>query len=766
MAAGGADEWGAAQGDWSTADGSWNMTAESWIKGDASWCGQEGAWDTAQANWPIDCPNWGAPEAGLSATDPNWTTASADWGATEMSSTPDGNCCQCTACDSAWSRYQGIIKSYNSMSGYGFIMAEGLDRDVYLSKRELPIEMQQTRLEKGAEVTFELRVLEDGKPQACSVQFSSGRPQGTLHSQVALPGPAVVTDHSRLPHGVLLHGTVRSYSPRHGYGFLYLGAALKSQDLFFAKRDLPWDCQEQSLVGEPFSFEVTFGPNGKQQATTMLWLGCIPEGRALAESCMPYLEARNSGASVGNATRLPAIPTSFTPATTTPPPPPTLATTATGTTSNDFEHRFTGTVRSYSSPGGYGFIECPALAVDVWFAKHELPTDYQEQTINELRGCTVTFVLRSSKEGKRQARQIEVIMQAPYPQGDAASGIPVAMSATPPQPSAWNNSMPGNFATPIGGKSGRLLGNIKSFGNDYGYIASGQVNGDVSFHRSDLPSSLVDGVATLENGQQVLFRLEYAFDGSPQAKDLVLVPMAEERLFGTVKTYSVNSGYGFIEPMQGSPFVLDLYFHRNDVPEALQVYKLAGCQVSFLLKLTSDCKPQAKDILFLSSPSEVGEQDGEPTGQVLQGTIKTLKPSSGFGFLMCSELGADIWFARRELPSHFGTRGCEGTTVQFELWKVGDGKYQARNLQPAESGACKRPLDGSFEANEMPPAKRLASDQEVPQEPGVAGVAGMAGMAADVSIPSQVPAVATADMSAVQTGQPLSVPPPPPPPAA
>jgi len=231
MTADGPDEWGAAEGNWSMADGSWNMTEGSWAKGEASCWGQEGAWDTTEATWPIeDASNWGAPEAGWSATDPNWTPATANWGATETSSTLDGQYDQCSgvACDSSWSRYKGVVKSFNSTSGYGFIMAEGLDRDVYLSKRELPAEMQQTRLEKGTEVTFELRVREDGKPQACAVQFPWCGPQETSHSPVALPGPTVVADHSRLPHGVLLHGTVRSYSPRHGYGFLYLGAAHKS----------------------------------------------------------------------------------------------------------------------------------------------------------------------------------------------------------------------------------------------------------------------------------------------------------------------------------------------------------------------------------------------------------------------------------------------------------------------------------------------------------------------------------------------------------
>jgi len=361
-------------------------------------------------------------------------------------------------------------------------------------------------------------------------------------------------------------------------------------------------------------------------------------------------------------------------------------------------------LRSYSSQGGFGFIECPALGVDVWFAKHELPTDYQELTINELRGCTVTFVLRSSKEGKRQARTIEVVMQNAYPQGETttaaaavAAGAPPSLATPPPPP-------------PSGGQSGHILGNIKSFEDDYGVIESAHVNGDVDFHRSDLPISLVDGVATLENGQPVLFRLEYASDGTPTAKNLVLVPMEEERLFGTVKTYNVNSGFGFIEPMQGSAFILDLYFHRADVPEALQMCKLDACQVSFLLKLTSDCKPHAKDILFLSSPSEVGGQGGEP----------------------------------------------DGTTGQSEYWGASDGNYEAQSFEPAEGGACKRPLDGSYEADGMPPSKRFASDQDVPEDS-----VGMAAMGGDMSTPISEP---TADMSGFQTEQSASVPPPPPPP--
>lgn len=56
----------------------------------------------------------------------------------------------------------GIIKSYNSTKGFGFITAEGLPGDVFFMRTDLPAEAQNADI-NGCGVTFEIMYAPDGK---------------------------------------------------------------------------------------------------------------------------------------------------------------------------------------------------------------------------------------------------------------------------------------------------------------------------------------------------------------------------------------------------------------------------------------------------------------------------------------------------------------------------------------------------------------------------------------------------------------------------
>lgn len=63
---------------------------------------------------------------------------------------------------------QGVIKTYNSMKGFGFISCPGVQQDVYFMKVQLPHEMQEVNLQ-GRAVNFEVTYAADGKIRASSI---------------------------------------------------------------------------------------------------------------------------------------------------------------------------------------------------------------------------------------------------------------------------------------------------------------------------------------------------------------------------------------------------------------------------------------------------------------------------------------------------------------------------------------------------------------------------------------------------------------------
>ena len=71
--------------------------------------------------------------------------------------------------------------------------------------------------------------------------------------------------------GPLLHGTVKSYIPQKGWGFLW-SSHMPEKDIFFAKRDVqPKDLGEQELKGMFVSFILVTEDDGKVQAKEVMF---------------------------------------------------------------------------------------------------------------------------------------------------------------------------------------------------------------------------------------------------------------------------------------------------------------------------------------------------------------------------------------------------------------------------------------------------------------------------------------------------------------
>lgn len=71
----------------------------------------------------------------------------------------------------------------------------------------------------------------------------------------------------------------------------------------------------------------------------------------------------------------------------------------------------------------------------------------------------------------------------------------------------------------------------------------------------------------------------------------------------------------------------------------------------------------------------------------------------GFGFIMCQNLDADVYFSRESLAPQLQTSDLAGEYVTFECHRFPDGKLQARNLRPVGDTGITRGPDGFGGAN-------------------------------------------------------------------
>lgn len=146
---------------------------------------------------------------------------------------------------------------------------------------------------------------------------------------------------------------------------------------------------------------------------------------------------------------------------------------------------------------------------------------------------------------------------------------------------------------------------------------------------------------------------------------------------GTVKSYGLQKGYGFItsEEAPGQ----ELYFPRNALPPELrEMYqqrepgdlRLPGRRVTFVLSRGPSGQPQAAQVRLLAAP-----------GLELVGKVRSYCNTRGFGFLASSSLdGQDIFFARKEVPLSLQHSCLDGATAKFRLHYTSDGKPQASQM--------------------------------------------------------------------------------------
>lgn len=369
--------------------------------------------------------------------------------------------------------------------------------------------------------------------------------------------------------GSVLVGAVKSYNGNKGFGFI--ASEVLGVDVFFARSDLPAEMQQvwgSFLEGRPVTFTAAAGSDGRQKVASLH---------------IPYVEGQP----------------------------------------------LAGTIKSYSSKNGYGFITSSSVTEDVRFQKSDLPFDAGD---GNLQGEHVTFEVTATPDGKLRvsklsfqnketpARLQQMAMMNMMMGGMPGKGMPMMGKGMPVMGKGNQWPMMGQMSQ----MSGQVTGTVKSYSekNGYGFINTPDFPGDIKFGKAELVNC-----ETVSSGEYVSFVAGYAADGRMIADQVS----------------SLGGGKG---------------------GKKRPVSALGEGQFSPQTQAT-----QRQRV------SEVG------TGQYATGSIKSFNCEKGFGFISSPSIPTDVFFMKSSLP---GSRDqLPGSNVCFEIAQTSDGKVRALNITMA-----------------------------------------------------------------------------------
>eukprot|EP00405_Crypthecodinium_cohnii_P017595 CAMPEP_0206462940 /NCGR_PEP_ID=MMETSP0324_2-20121206/26286_1 /ASSEMBLY_ACC=CAM_ASM_000836 /TAXON_ID=2866 /ORGANISM="Crypthecodinium cohnii, Strain Seligo" /LENGTH=254 /DNA_ID=CAMNT_0053935209 /DNA_START=113 /DNA_END=874 /DNA_ORIENTATION=+ len=146
-----------------------------------------------------------------------------------------------------------------------------------------------------------------------------------------------------------------------------------------------------------------------------------------------------------------------------------------------------GVIKKFGAMKGFGFISSAEVTDgDIYFQLRNLPEKYQIMDTQKIKieGCTCTFYLHHAKDGKPQARDIEIT----------------------------------NLAPEDGGLS-QFLGEVRAYNAEkgFGFLMCPTIIGDVYFNKREVPEDL-EGQNLI--GQQVSFDQFLTPEGKSQARNV------------------------------------------------------------------------------------------------------------------------------------------------------------------------------------------------------------------------------------------------------
>jgi len=347
-----------------------------------------------------------------------------------------------------------------------------------------------------------------------------------------------------------LSGIVRSYNGSKGFGFI-TGQGIFS-DVMFSRHELPEDAREvrgKFLEGRQVVFDAVISHDGRAKSTGLI----IPNSDGV-----------------------------FLP----------------------------GMVKSYSEKNGYGFISSSSIpSEDIRFSKADFPPLIPG--IN-LKGALVIFQKQKQTDGKLRVIKIQFQTARIAEKFKTFSGLD----------SSDQGAAHPSYQPTIGGM---LTGMVKSFSekNGYGFIRIPGQPSDIMFGKSDVSGG------SIIVGTNVQFLLAMAQDGRVRAKQVhphaaavtngkggvvaqqglkggggkrtssmptLLAAPSGMRMSGTIKSFNLSKGFGFITSPQLSG---DIFFMKSNLPAEVQDSPnphLPGQAVEFELMHTQDGNLRAQNL--------------------------------------------------------------------------------------------------------------------------------------------------------------------------
>jgi len=349
----------------------------------------------------------------------------------------------------------GRIKSFSDRNGYGFITSSSLTEDVRFQKTDLPTVGPGVKVQEQL-VTFEVTRRPDGKLMATKVRFQSRR----IADRVGAGGDNMMgggmgmgsmgmggmgmggmgmggmgMGGMGMHDGGFMHGTIKSYSEKNGYGFINFHGY--PADIKFGRHDLSGVANV--TAGSAVTFTLNQTMDGRMTATNVFPLAAgdvvgtvksysekngygfltVPgypmdikfgrgdvsgtlnrgddvsfscsqtiDGRMVAQNLVPLVGGKGmkrSGDGAGSARAKKAR----------------MEEVLTGQSGS-------GIIKSYNSAKGFGFISGLDMQEDVFFLKTALPVTSQNLQGQDLKGKKVVFEIAQTGDGKVRAQNIQM----------------------------------------------------------------------------------------------------------------------------------------------------------------------------------------------------------------------------------------------------------------------------------------------------------------------------------------------------------------------
>eukprot|EP00927_Polykrikos_kofoidii_P047186 TRINITY_DN4129_c0_g3_i1.p1 TRINITY_DN4129_c0_g3~~TRINITY_DN4129_c0_g3_i1.p1 ORF type:complete len:671 (+),score=131.67 TRINITY_DN4129_c0_g3_i1:104-2014(+) len=373
-----------------------------------------------------------------------------------------------------------------------------------------------------------------------------------------------------------------------------------------------------------------------------------------------------------------------------------------------------GTIKSHSTRNGYGFITAPGIDGEVRFTTADIP---QVEPWRNLTGQAVDFEPKVMPDGKYRVLWME-LATPPTPKTVPASSV---LASRVPAPAAPQSTA--HVAQRLAALITRPAFSGKPSSPILPVAQTPQTIKPVSWVAKDTRGAVAQTATTA------------TWDGSAAAS--TGTPLA-----GIVKSYSDRHGYGFIN-IAGDP--TDIKFGKYDMIGSRPVGR--GDAVHFFATVGRDDRVKAEQVCLLEEASTIANsrkraadvlpppappakilkpQDvkaGETyTGERMTGVVKCDHNLRGFGFITDTGEPNDVFFLKYTVPDELRDTDLTGRTVNFEVVMTAEGKMRAHDMQiEAVDGEAEAMADGEVDMSaecdaELDAIAFLSEEADVPFE--------------------------------------------------